>query len=205
MSQGEATHQRIHGGHKTSGTRRHRHHRTLHPSCHLLPLAQRQRPPRLKLAQHRDISLLLALAQRARPVDRIPPEAQGQLHLRRRPILDFFDEDSKHPQESCECCTLMVDQTLELADERDVVDIYGRLQSQNHLRARHAHHHVREEDLPRPTRHQTRCGAYHRQIGTAFAALCVAIQREKAREIGQHDHLNHNHNHLNHQGGALAW
>ena len=131
--QRQATHKRIHSSHKARRARRHRHHCALHAPRHLLPLAQGQGPPRLELAQHRDILLLLALTQRARAVYRVPPEAQGQLHLRRSPILDLLDVDTQLPQESCKRRTFAVDHPLKLTNERDVVHVDRRLQSQNHL------------------------------------------------------------------------
>ena len=72
----------------------HRHNRSTQPSRRLLPLEQRQRLARRELQEHVHILDQLALLESPRARERIPPQAQKELDLRCRLVLNSLELDA---------------------------------------------------------------------------------------------------------------
>jgi hypothetical protein len=72
----------------------HRHNRSTQPSRRLLPLEQRQRLARRELQEHVHILDQLALLESPRARERVPPQAQKELDLRCRLVLNPLELDA---------------------------------------------------------------------------------------------------------------
>ena len=92
--QGEADHQEEDVGEKAAGARRHGEDGSLHAPRDGLSLAQGQGLPHREGEQHVHVLEELALFERARALERVPPEADEELDLRGLPVLDDLEDDT---------------------------------------------------------------------------------------------------------------